>query len=122
MGCCAPFLTFDGPSRPLSLEKKLGIADAGVMEISRGDAFVPGRQLENGLGSAMQTAGRRFSRQPGVDRETGRRKTQRMSEGALRGMLDDSWQRLKSKKGRWNCTRPNVDSKVYRDGFRGSRD
>jgi hypothetical protein len=26
--CCAPFLTFDGPSLPLSLEKKLGIANA----------------------------------------------------------------------------------------------
>jgi hypothetical protein len=53
-GCCAPFLTFDGPSRPLSLEKKLGIAAAGVVEMSRREAFVPERQLENSLGSAMR--------------------------------------------------------------------
>jgi hypothetical protein len=30
--CCGPFLTFDGPSLPLSREKKLGIANADGCE------------------------------------------------------------------------------------------
>jgi len=79
-GCCAPFLTFDGPSRPLSLEKKLGIADAGVVEISRRDAFVPERQLENSLGRAMRRlqVGDLVVGQGYIERQAGGRRRERL--------------------------------------------
>jgi hypothetical protein len=54
-GCCAPFLTLEGPSLPLSLEKKLGIANAGVVGVSRRNAFDLGRPLEKKV-SAVRCA------------------------------------------------------------------
>jgi hypothetical protein len=84
-GCCAPFLTFEGPSLPLSLEKKLGIVNAGVVEVSRRNAFDRGRPLEKkSLGSAMRRlqVGNYIVLRQGY-RKTGRRTMQVMSEADL---------------------------------------
>jgi hypothetical protein len=82
--CCAPFLTFDGPSRPLSLEKKLGIAGAGVERVSRRDACDLGRSLgKKSRQCDAQTAGRRLCRLRQGSRETGRWKRQIVSKAGV---------------------------------------
>jgi hypothetical protein len=64
----------------LSLEKKLGIADAGVVEISRRDAFVPERQLENSLSRAMRRlqVGDLVVGQGYIERQAGGRRRERL--------------------------------------------
>jgi hypothetical protein len=77
-GCCAPFLTFEGPSLPLSLEKKPGIANAGGGGLSSRDAFDQGTGREKSRGSAMcrLQAGNYMSASGLSRRQSGRRKMQ----------------------------------------------
>jgi hypothetical protein len=90
-GCSAPFLTFEGPSLPLSLEKKPGIANAGGGGVSRRNAFGQGTGWEKSRGSAMrrlQTAGRKLYRPPRGYRKAGRHKMQMqiVSGAGVRGL------------------------------------
>jgi hypothetical protein len=99
-------LTFEGPSLPLSLEKKPGIANAGGGGVSRRNAFGQGTGWEKSRGSAMrrlQTAGRKLYRPPRGYREAGRHKMQMqiVSGASVRAWIVDLTARVEAEKRSW---------------------